>query len=197
MSTELDKLKDAFAAEGQPLPNEASRDASTAAAMKAFAEENETDVQGSSEPVRLTSTDNSMFKKLFRRRSMNLNLPNLKPIMLGGASLTVLSVAIFNTQYQQQKLPLPLEPGIAEINAVAPPVSEDAQTLERPKLKSDLAETAPIGSLPSLMLKVVQVPRLLVVKSELVMLAKTARSSVRASQGSVISRRSAKMGWRQ
>ena len=145
MSNELDKLKDAFAAEGKPLPSEESREAAIAVAMQAFAEENEINIQGSSTTDRLTNTDSSVFTKLFRRRSMNLNLPNLKPVMLGGASLAVLGVAIFNTQYLQQKLPLPMDLDVAEISAAAPPVSEDAQTLEHSKLKSVPRENGAYG----------------------------------------------------
>ena len=39
MSTELDELKQAFAAEEHPLPSDASRDSATANAMQAFAQE--------------------------------------------------------------------------------------------------------------------------------------------------------------
>ena len=89
MSTELDKLKQAFAAEGQPRPREESRAAAIALAMQAFEKENSATAQGSAKPDRLTNIGTRMFNFLFRRRPMDATYPNLRPYLLGGASLAV------------------------------------------------------------------------------------------------------------
>ena len=145
MSTEIEKLKQAFDVEGHPLPSEESRDAAIAQAMQAFAQEYPSNTQGSPDPDRLTHTGTSVFKTLLRRRPMNLNLPNLKPMIIGGASVAVLGIAILNTQYVQQKLPsaidlelpdmrpapLPMASEVSGIRAGAPPSSMDARISDR------------------------------------------------------------------
>ncbi len=131
MTTEIDKLNQAFDAEGHPLPSENSRDAAIAHAMEAFARENPSTTQGSTDPDRLTNTGTSVFKNFFRRRSMNLNLPNLKPMMIGGASLAVLSIAILNTQYvEQQKLKSPIDLDVRDIHAA--PSTMNAEVIGLP-----------------------------------------------------------------
>ncbi len=117
MSTELENLKKAFEAEGQPLAREGSRKAVIERAMQAFEEENAPARQGSADSDRLTNIAGAVFGFLFRRRPMNATYPNWKPYLLGGASLAVLGLAILNTQHVWQTLPPPFE---QEIIADAP-----------------------------------------------------------------------------
>lgn len=141
MNNEIDKLKQAFDAEGHPLPSEESRDAAIAVAMQAFAQENLSNSKGSNDSDRLTNTGTTVFRNLFRRRSMNLDLPKLKPMMIGGASLAVLSIAILNTQFLQQKLPSPTDLEIAEVGIA--PASDDAyaRLSELPETGKTLAQS--------------------------------------------------------
>ena len=130
MSTELDELKQACAAEEHPLPSDASRDSAIANAMQAFAQETSSNTQGSHDPDRLTPTRTSVFKNLFGRRPMNLNLPNLKPMMIGGASLAVLSLAILNTQYVRQERPESSDSGGRDMGVAVPMQHKDTHLAE-------------------------------------------------------------------
>ena len=106
MSTELDKLKQAFADQEVPAPDTATKKAAIAAAMREFEQEKSTLSKGSPDPTRLKNTSKGVFNFLFRRRSMDTNEKNFKPLLIGGASFAVLTVAVLNTQFVDQSAPL-------------------------------------------------------------------------------------------
>ena len=129
MSDELDRLKQAMTAEGQPLPDEMRRRADILRAMDAFEEEFVGETQGSPETSRPTNTGNTVFNSLWRRLMTPIS-ENLKPLLLAGVSVGVLSIAVLNTQHIFD------DPNLAEKTSVTANVpAEVAQTK---------AESAPV-----------------------------------------------------
>ncbi|MFT4562250.1 MAG: Ca-activated chloride channel family protein [Gammaproteobacteria bacterium] len=141
MSNEIDKLKQAFDDEPLPTPDESTRNIAIAAAMRAFEEENLNPSKGSERPARLKNTHQSVFTLIFWRRAMNTINQHLKPYLLGGASLTLLAVAVLNTQYLQNKLPLSNEEWLSESAEVRLPapvkLTTDASQAREPAIDSE------------------------------------------------------------
>ena len=143
MSDELDRLKQAFDDDAPPTPDEATRKIVIAAAMRAFVEENLNSGKGSGEPARLKNTKQSVFTLIFWRRAMKLINQHLKPYLLGGASLTLLAIAVLSTQYLQNKIPFDTDKWLSETVeervAEAPKPGVDARKAEEYRIERSLS----------------------------------------------------------
>ena len=126
---ELDKLRKAFAAEGQPLADEMARKAAISRAVEAYDEEFADAPQGSPEPGRLMNTGNTVFNSLWRRLMTPIS-QNMKPLLLGGVSLAVLSVAVLNTQFINDNPDLLTSPEPAQTAMKQAPAVETAKPAE-------------------------------------------------------------------
>ena len=105
MTDELNRLEQAFKNDPHAAPRQSARKLALDAAMQAFEEENAPRHQGSGALDRLKNIGNAVFTPFRRRLSMNITSPNLKPLLLGGASLAVLSVAVLNVDHLRQTMP--------------------------------------------------------------------------------------------
>ncbi len=120
MTDELNKLQAALKDAEVPAPRKSARDAAITAAMQALEEENVQVRQGSGLLDRLKNTGLNVFNTLFRRRPMTTSSINLRPMLLGGASLAAVSLAILNVDHLRQVMPVPGEDRIASLEAEKP-----------------------------------------------------------------------------
>jgi len=104
MTTELDKLKQAFDNQDVPAPSSEVKKHAIAAAMREFEQEKSTSTKGSTHRARLNMTPAGVFNYLFRRRAMKTKEKNLKPFLIGGASFAVLTLALLSTLQLQRDL---------------------------------------------------------------------------------------------
>ena len=118
MTDELEKLKQAFKADRDQQPAAAPREAAISAAMDAFDEESAAARQGSGVWDRLRDTGNAVYHTIFGRRSMNTTAPSLKPYLLGGVSLAVISLAVLNVENLQLMKPELADMKVAESEQV-------------------------------------------------------------------------------
>ena len=137
MANEMKKLKQAFDSEATVTPRKSARDTAIIAAMQAFEEENSSVSQGSVDQDRLKNTGNTVFNFLKRRLSMNVMTPNLKPLLLGGASLAVLSIAVLNVDQLRHAKPDLTGSKIAETKS-----EEPAKSIESEKFANNKAPSA-------------------------------------------------------
>ena len=129
---DMDDLKRLLADNPAPAPDPLARERAMAAARTAFEEDApqtapDTSVektapirQGSSDGIRQTDRQTGLLT-LIRRRLMNLSLPSTKQMMMGGASVAVLALAVFAVQDQDLRL-YPGE-GMVGGEAVKAPIS--------------------------------------------------------------------------
>ena len=111
MSDELDDIRRALAASAPPGPDGAARKRARLAALDAFddaanmaadttQEKNSAIHQGNAEMPRQRVRQSGLMT-LLRSFTMNLSLPSTKTLMMGGASVAVLTLAIVAVQNQQ------------------------------------------------------------------------------------------------
>ena len=94
MTDEFDPLKKLLAEAPPPRPRDAARQQGVAAALAAFDEENATSPQGSAQTSRHRVRQPGLMTQGWRRL-MHILLPSTRTMMMGGASLTVVSLALF------------------------------------------------------------------------------------------------------
>ena len=93
MTDELDKLESAFEAT-RPEPDHAARRRAVEAALGAYDAENATAAQGSAAGARPTRQRANWFARLIGGLPMRLTYKRLNPMLLGGASLATIAVAM-------------------------------------------------------------------------------------------------------
>ncbi|MEO1490899.1 MAG: von Willebrand factor type A domain-containing protein [Pseudomonadota bacterium] len=113
MTDDLDDIRKALDAAPPPKAQSAMQTRAMASAMEAFdtapaaaEEKTSTDLQGSRSAVRQKGRQSGLMP-LLRRFTMNMTLPSTRTMMMGGASLAVLTLAVVTTQHLRQE-PLPL-----------------------------------------------------------------------------------------
>ena len=113
MTDELEHLKQALDVT-QPEPDKAARRRAIGAAMDAFDQEFADARQGSAAPTRPSRQRASWFARLFGGRAMKLTYRRLNPVLLGGASLATIAVALIVAYDLPQKKPEPQQFGLAD-----------------------------------------------------------------------------------
>jgi Ca-activated chloride channel family protein len=113
MTDQMDRLKHALEAT-KPEPDPKVRREAMDAAMRAFDEENSPATQGSAAGKRQNGGRVSLLDRLFGGFSMINPMPNLKPMLMGGASVAVIAIAVLATRDMPRKsdlapLPAPVE----------------------------------------------------------------------------------------
>ena len=115
MTDELKRLREALGAtrpELESAPDPEARRQAMEAALQAFDQENAKAAQGSAAGRRQNWGRASLLARLFGGRLMNIQMPSLKPALMGSASFAVIAIAVLATRDLPNKdavVPLPTE----------------------------------------------------------------------------------------
>ncbi|MEE8455683.1 MAG: VWA domain-containing protein, partial [Limibaculum sp.] len=119
MTDEMDRLKQALAAT-RPEPDPEVRRRAMDAALRAFDEENMREIfgatQGSAAGERQSKGRASLLARLFGGLPMNIPMPSLKPMLMGGASLAVIAIAVLATRDLPRKSAIEPMPAPGEVH---------------------------------------------------------------------------------
>jgi Ca-activated chloride channel family protein len=144
MTDELQKMKEAFRAEEPVAPDPEIKKHAVERAMAAFDEKNSPQTQGSGFTDRLKGTATAALETLIGRRPMKLN-----PAIAGGASFSVLMLAVLSTNYVQTHLKSPVVPSSAEPPLITAPKEKDKLSVTNQptnKLEEAFGDGSPAGN---------------------------------------------------
>jgi Ca-activated chloride channel family protein len=161
MTDDLDRLKQALDAT-RPEPRPESRRRAIDAALRAFEEVNPAITQETAAADRQNGGRANLLAQLFGGRLMKNFMPNLKPVLMGGASVAVIAIAVLATRDAERREVLTPPPAVTgqkaeddrsgnrERNEAAQPGRTDApsQPFETPSAP-EVQRAIPLNNAPA------------------------------------------------